>query len=294
MSQVTSHHNQGRGSSVNTEPSLTARERLAKFASSIIPVGFVAGILLLLISIQNGAETAVADVAGFLPVGWAFAAGMVASVNPCGFLLLPSYLSYHLGTEETGFYEQTAAKRLLKALQLGGVATAGFVAVLTLFGSIIAAGGRWLITVFPFAGVAIGGAMVLLGLWLVVTHKTIGIMAASRVTITPQRNLRNVFSFGIAYAVGSLSCTLPIFLVVVGSSLASQGLANSFVQFVGYALGMGSVLIAVTIGAALFRGTVAKWLRRVIPYVHQTSAWFLVGAGAYLVYYWVFITGSFL
>jgi cytochrome c-type biogenesis protein len=56
---------------------------------------------------------------------------------------------------------------------------------------------------------------------------------------------------------------------------------------------MGSILIAVTIGAALFRGTVARGLRRAVPYVHRTSALFLVGAGLYLVYYWVFITGSF-
>jgi cytochrome c biogenesis protein CcdA len=256
-------------------------------------VGFVAGVLLLLVQLQFGAETAVAGVAGWLPVGWAFAAGMVASVNPCGFLLLPSYLSYHLGTEEEGFYRQTVGKRLFKALALGGMATAGFVVILAIFGGIIAAGGRWLIAVFPFAGVATGLAMVLLGLWLLFAQRTIGVMAASRVTVTPQRNLRNVFSFGIAYAIGSLSCTLPIFLVVVGSSLASQGLANSFAQFVGYALGMGSILVAVTVGAALFRGAVARLLRRVVPHVYRVSALFLVGAGAYLVYYWVVISGSF-
>lgn len=286
---------QGRGTeSKNAFGSkLAARASLVKLASFVAPAGFVAAAMLLLVRLQFGAETAVADVAGWLPVGWAFAAGMVASVNPCGFMLLPSYLSYHLGTEETGFYEQTALSRLRKALLLGAVATAGFVVILATFGGIIAAGGRWLITVFPYAGVAVGGVMVLLGLWLLVTHRTIGIMAASRVTVSPKRNKRNVFSFGIAYAIGSLSCTLPIFLVVVGSSLASQGLANSFVQFVGYALGMGSVLIAVTIGAALFRGTVAKLLKRAVPYVHRTSALFLVGAGAYLVYYWVFVTGSF-
>ncbi len=272
---------------------LVAKERLIKPASFVAPVGFVAAVMLLLVRLQFGAETAVATVAGWLPVGWAFAAGMVASVNPCGFMLLPSYLSYHLGTEETGFYDQTALSRLRKALVLGAVATAGFVVILATFGGIIAAGGRWLISVFPYAGVTVGGVMVFLGLWLLVTHRTIGIMAASRVTVSPQRNKRNVFSFGIAYAIGSLSCTLPIFLVVVGSSLASRGVANSFLQFVGYALGMGSILIAVTMGAALFRGTVAKLLKRVVPHVHRTSALFLIGAGAYLVYYWVFITGSF-
>ena len=29
--------------------------------------------------------------------GYAFAAGMLATLNPCGFTLLPAYLSYYLG-----------------------------------------------------------------------------------------------------------------------------------------------------------------------------------------------------
>jgi hypothetical protein len=36
---------------------------------------------------------------------------------------------------------------------------------------------------------------------------------------------------------------------------------------------------------------VARWLKAVIPYVHRMSALFLAGAGAYLVYYWLFIAG---
>jgi cytochrome c-type biogenesis protein len=268
-----------------------APSRRAVIASFAIPVLIVGGLLFVMISLRDGVEAAVASVAGWLPVGYAFAAGMVASVNPCGFLMLPTYISYHLGTQEDGYYDQPVLKRSVNALALGAVATAGFLVILALVGTIIAAGGQWLIRVFPFAGVAIGGAMALLGIYLLVTHKTLGIMAASRVTVSPQRNLRNVFLFGIAYATGSLSCTLPIFLVVVGSSLASQGLANSFVQFIGYGLGMGTILIAVTIGAALFQGTVSRWLRKVMPYVHRMSALFLAGAGAYLVYYWLFIAG---
>lgn len=291
MSKAITPESRRRGSSASIKRGATTGGRLAILASLVIPVVFVAGFLLLLISLRDGAEAAVASLAGWLPVGYAFAAGMVASVNPCGFLMLPSYISYHLGTEEAGFYEQSVMKRALKALVLGGVATSAFVVILTIVGAIVAAGGQWLIRVFPYAGVAIGGAMIILGLWLLVTHRTLGIMAASRVTVSPQRNLRNVFLFGIAYAAGSLSCTLPIFLVVVGSSLASQGLASSFVQFIGYALGMGTILIAVTVGAAVFRGTVARWLRVAIPYVHRVGALFLVGAGGYLVYYWVFVAG---
>jgi cytochrome c biogenesis protein CcdA len=267
--------------------------KLSLLASFILPALAMVAILFLLISLRDGAEAAMSNLANLLPVGYAFAAGMVASVNPCGFFMLPSYISYHLGTEEAGFYETHVANRAVKALLLGGVATVGFVVVFAAIGSIISTGGYWLVTVFPYAGVAIGAAMIGLGLWLLVTRRSIGILAASRVSITPQRNLRNVFLFGIGYAVGSLSCTLPVFLVVVGSALATQGFAASFGQFIGYALGMGAILVAVTLGSALFRGTVARWLRVAVPYVHRMSALFLLGAGAYLIYYWVFYADFF-
>jgi cytochrome c-type biogenesis protein len=202
-----------RETSGSITPSAMPTGKLALLMSFVIPVLVVVGFLFLLISLRDRAEAAMSSFANLLPVGYAFAAGMVASVNPCGFFMLPSYISYHLGTEEAGFYEAHAANRLGKALLLGGVATVGFVVVFAVVGVVIATGGYWLVTGFPYAGVAIGVAMVGLGLWLLVTKRSIGIMAASRLSITPQRNLRNVFLFGIGYAVGSLSCTLPVFLV---------------------------------------------------------------------------------
>jgi cytochrome c-type biogenesis protein len=276
----------------STKDDPTTSGPLPVLASFVIPAAVFIGLFGLLLGLRDNAESAVADVAGLLPVGFAFAAGMVASVNPCGFFMLPAYISYHLGNEEAEFYQASPLRRLVKGLSLGAVTTAGFLVIFALVGGIISAGGQWLVRAFPFAGVAIGALMILVGLWLLVTHRTLGIMAASRVTVTPQRELRNVFLYGVVYAIGSLSCTLPIFLVVVGSSLASQGLLVSFSQFIGYALGMGTTLVAVTIGATLFQGVVARWLRKAIPYVHRTSALFMVGAGAYLIYYWVFFAGS--
>jgi cytochrome c biogenesis protein CcdA len=259
---------------------------MAGVLAFLFPLVLAGGLFALVITLRNSAETAMSQAADWLPVGYAFGAGMVASVNPCGFLMLPSYVSYHLGTNEEGFYDSSSRARIAKALILAGMATLGFVAVFTVGGAVISAGGNWLVRVVPYFGIAIGVAMFALGLWLLITHRTLGIMAASRLTITPQRNLRNAFTFGIVYAVGSLSCTLPIFLVVVGGALAGGGLLFSMGQFLGYALGMGSVLGAVTLATALFKGAVARWVGWVLPYVHRVSALFLLGAGAYLVYYW--------
>jgi len=251
-----------------------------------IPAIIVAALILLLVRLQTAAEAATTGLVGFLPFGLAFGAGVVASVNPCGFLLLPSYISYHLGTEEAGYYQAPVAFRLAKALLLGIVATAGFVVVFAGAGTVLAAGGQWLAGAFPLLGLGTGIAMAAAGVYLLITHRTLTLAAATRVSVSPRRNLSNVFLFGMAYAVGSLGCTLPVFLVVVGAASASRNLVQAAGQFVGYSLGMGLVLVAVTVGAALARGAVARTLRGLVPHVHRLSAFFMIGAGLYLLYYW--------
>lgn len=248
----------------------------------------VAGALLVLLALRDAAEARVADLAGALPFGWAFAAGMVSSVNPCGFFLLPAYLSFQLGTAEAAFQTVSVARRTARALTVGAAATAGFTAVMAAVGALVSGAGVALVGLFPYAGAAIGAALGGLGLWMLATGRTVGLAAARRVAVTPQRHLGNVFLFGMVYGLGSLSCTLPVFLLVVGSVLATGGgILAGLGQFISYALGMGAILIAVTLGTALFRGAVVDRLRRLAPHVDRASALFLVGAGLYLIAYWV-------
>ncbi|MGC9521703.1 MAG: cytochrome c biogenesis CcdA family protein [Anaerolineae bacterium] len=258
----------------------------------VVSGALVLALLVLVVGLRDGLEGAVARLSDLLPVSYAFAAGMVASVNPCGVLMLPSYALYQLGSVG-GTERRHVIRRLLQAIRVALVVTAGFTAIFALVGSVVAAGGQWLVAAFPYAGLLIGIAMVALGIWLLAGHRTLGIAAAGRVRIDPQRNLANMFLFGVVYAIGSLSCTLPIFLVVVGSSLAGGDLVASLGQFLGYALGMGVVILAVTVGTALFRRAVSRWLDKLTPYVHRFGALFLVGAGAYLTFYWIFIADLF-
>ena len=262
--------------------------RAALAGSLAVPAILVAGLLVLLVSVGTGLERAVSNLATLLPVGYAFAAGMVASVNPCGALMLPSYIFFQLGSEGA---QPSVLERLLKALRIAIATTAGFTAIFGVVGVVVSAGGRWLSSLFPFAGLIVGLVMLGLGVWLLLSHRNLGILAASRVSVRPERTLWNMFLFGMAYAISSLSCTLPIFLVVVGSALGGGGLLVSLAQFLGYALGMGAILAVITVGTALFREAVERWLRRLMPYVHRVSALFLVGAGAYLIYYWAVEAG---
>jgi len=261
---------------------------LALAATFILPALLVSGLLFVMISFRGGIEAGVANLAGLLPLGYAFAAGMVASVNPCGVLMLPSYVMYQLRSEGE---KVSTARRTWRAAVIASVVTSGFVLICGAVGGVIAAGGQWLVGAFPYVGLVIGVSMVGLGLWTLLSDRTLSILGGGKVNIERERGLKNAFMFGMAYAVGSLSCTLPIFLVVVGTSLTGGGVASSFGQFVGYALGMGTIIFLVTIGAALFRRAMGRWMRLVTPYIHRLGAMFLVGAGAYLVYYWLFVSG---
>jgi hypothetical protein len=58
----------------------TKESWLAIAATFVIPAALVIGLLFLLISFRGGIEAGVANLALLLPVGYAFAAGMVASL----------------------------------------------------------------------------------------------------------------------------------------------------------------------------------------------------------------------
>jgi cytochrome c biogenesis protein CcdA len=84
-----------------------------------------------------------------------------------------------------------------------------------------------------------------------------------------------------------LGCTLPIFLVVVGSAIKSQGFSNGLLQFLSYSLGMGAVLTSLALSLAVFKGGLATYLRRVLPYMGRIAGALLLVSGAYQMYYWL-------
>lgn len=232
-------------------------------------------------------EGNVAGIASLLPFGYGYAAGMVAAVNPCGCLFLPSLMAFYLADQTVE--HQPGWRRALAALGFGAFATLGFLALFAAAGILFAAGGAALAAYFSWAGIAVGVALLGAGLWSLATDRSFGIAAASRAlgVLDVGQAWRSPFMFGIAYAVASLACTLPIFLVVVGTSLVGAGVAPAAFQFASYALGMGTIVTAVMIAAAFFQGTVYRALIRLAPHIHQVAAAFLVGAGVFIVSYWL-------
>ncbi len=224
-----------------------------------------------------------------LPVAYSFGAGMVASVNPCGFMMLPSFAAFTVSGgrgASLAISGVSPVERGLRALRMSALVTLGFMLVFGIIGVTVSAGGRGLLQFFPWTSLVIGSGLIALGAWLLLPGKHLILPAATRVALPDGKGLGGMFAFGIAYGVASLGCTLPIFLVVVGSALASEGFLFSVLQFLNYALGMGLVITIVAVSTAYFQGAFVRPLRRVMPFVETIGAVFLVGAGTYLVYYW--------
>ena len=227
------------------------------------------------------------------PLGFAFAVGMASAVNPCGFAMLPAYLGLYLGDDEKEAKESHPFRQLRQALIVGSAVTAGFIVLFGAAGLIIGVGARaFIIDVLPWLGLVIGIALALVGSWMIGGGKLytgFAARAASKMGDPSKVSLKGYFIFGISYGTASLSCTLPLFLSVVGTSLAVSSIFTSLGQFVLYAMGMGTVIMALTIGMAFFKTAMVGALRKAMPYVQPVGSWLMVIAGMYIVFYWLTI-----
>lgn len=227
------------------------------------------------------------------PLGFAFAAGVAAAFNPCGFAMLPAYMGLYMGTGDGDGPRRHLFHDLGRALVVGGVVTAGFIVLFGAAGTLIGVGARSAVAdILPWLGLGIGIVLTITGSWLLGGGKLyteFAARAATRMGNPSQTNVRGYFLFGLGYGTASLSCTLPIFLAVVGTSFAVSSVATSLGQFVLYAMGMGFVIMGLTIGMALFKGSMVGAMRKALPYIQPFGTWMMLVAGSYIIFYWLTI-----
>ena len=213
-------------------------------------------------------------------LAFAFVAGSVATVNPCGFALLPAYLARRLAIHDDAL---GLSEAVVRALIAGAVMTVGFVLIFGLAGGAIMLGAGWLMSVFPWAGLVIGVMLIIAGL-AVLSGRSIGLSLVPHPS-SAAGGLRGDLVFGLGYGTASLSCTLPIFMAVMGTT-TTDGLLSGALSLVAYALGMGTVVVSLAIGAALSRNGVAAAFRGLLPYLTRAGGALLSLSGLYVAYYW--------
>jgi cytochrome c biogenesis protein CcdA len=209
---------------------------------------------------------------------------MVATFNPCGFAMLPAYLSYFLGLENARETESRADATVMRALAVGAAMTAGFVVVFGVLGLVLDPILSSIIDKLPWLTIVLGVVLVILGIRLLMGREIT--VSLPKISKGPEgRELGSVFVFGISYALVSLSCTLSLFIAAISTVIDQQNFFIGLGAFIAYALGMGLVLIVLTLAIALARQGVVKKMRGVLPYINRISGVLLVLAGFYVAYY---------
>ncbi len=217
------------------------------------------------------------------PIVLAIVAGGLATINPCGFAMLPAFLGLYAGAREE--HLPSGPTRLAQGVATGLLVAGGFLAVFATVALPIIYGATQIVRAVPWAGIVLGVAMILFGIATAIGfHLRFSIV--NPVKPGEERKPKAMFLFGIGYGVASLGCTLPVFLAVVGASLATGGAAEGLQVLIAYGFGMTVVLVVLAVAAAMLREGIARGMRRLLPYMDRISGTLLILAGTYLTYYW--------
>ncbi|WP_410811245.1 cytochrome c biogenesis CcdA family protein [Micromonospora sp. 067-2] len=212
------------------------------------------------------------------PLLLALTAGMLGAVNPCGFALLPAYLSLLVAGPPGA--RGAVGRALTAAVGL----TLGYVLVFGAFGLALAPLAGWLRPRLPWLTVALGLLLVVAGCWLLAGRRlpAPGWSArAPRLT----RSWPSMVLFGATYAMASLGCAVAPFLAIVVTSLQTGSTGRGLALFGAYALGMGLVVAVAALGVALLRDGLVARLRVAGALVPRLSGLVLLAAGGYVAWY---------
>jgi cytochrome c biogenesis protein CcdA len=216
-----------------------------------------------------------------------FIRGMVAAVNPCGFILLPTYLMYFLGLQ--GKLPGSQRASLTRALKVSAAVSSGFLAVFLVVGIISEAFTGWVVRNAKYATLPIGIALIVLGVAMFAGFKLPISTAASLGSGKRDNTVRSMFVFGVAYALASLGCTIGLFIATLFGTADREGYVQGVANIVVYGLGMALLVSALTVALAFANTSMLKLLRNGMQYVDRIAAFFVVLSGAYLLWYFYWV-----
>lgn len=216
-----------------------------------------------------------------------FSLGIVTAINPCGFAMLPTWLGYFIGRDTAD--QQARPEQVIRGLWVSLLLTVSFVAVFGLLGLAVShlVSEEAIARRTPWITVVVGLALIPYGLTLLTGRRS------SFSLLRPTRGPRSteawsVLGFGVSYAVVSVGCAAPLFLLHVAGSFSRDGIVGGTAVYLAFAAGMVAVVTSLTLSLALARGGLARNLRRLLPFTDRIGALALMLGGAYLIVYGIY------
>jgi cytochrome c biogenesis protein CcdA len=215
---------------------------------------------------------------------YSFILGIMAAVNPCGFVLLPTYLVYYLGTE-LNRQDENKTTTLRRGLSVGIAVSSGFIGLFLVVGIISRAFTTVIRDNAKYAALVIGIGLVAMGIAMLFGWKLP--IAQPDVSVQRKRTTWNMFLFGIVYAIASIGCTIGLLISVILGSINRHGFISGVISIVLYGLGMGLLVTSLTVALAFARVGLVSTIKKSFKWFDKVSAVLVILTGLYLSWYWL-------
>lgn len=206
-------------------------------------------------------------------VAFAFTAGAFSLLSPCGYALLPGYISYYLGSERS----------VGKALSSGFACTTGIIAVFAVIGGLASSLGVLVSQLIPVLDLVAGAVVILMGIIMLTGIELPPIPL--RTKTSKRKGLIGLFAFGIAYGLAAVGCSAPIFFSILFYAMA-KGLISGTVTFIAYAVGMGVPLIVTSLLVAEAKEIMIRKITNATVWFQKIGGILLIIIGIYLFYFY--------
>jgi len=213
---------------------------------------------------------------------YSFVLGILAAVNPCGFVLLPTYLLFFLGTREEE--NLTTSERLRRALVVGAGISVGFLGIFFVIGVISRLFTQWIELNAKYASFVIGIGLLVAGVRMLSgwTPK----FAMPQIGGVQTKTFRATVVYGVAYAIASIGCTIGFLTTAVFGSIAVNGFVSGVTSILLYGLGMAMLVTALTICLAFAKTGLVTLIKNRLNIIQKIGAGFVTLTGIYLIAYW--------
>lgn len=213
------------------------------------------------------------DISG---IAFAFTAGIISIFSPCGYALLPGYVSYYLGFDFS----------IVRGIYGGLACTLGLLTVFSIIGFLASSLGLLLQQIIPLLDLTAAIILVVIGATMLLEIQ----LPFLSVNVGPskKKGLPGLYIFGIVYGMAGVGCSGPIFISVFIQSI-TKGLVNGLAIFAAYAVGMGIPLVITSIMLAMAKDYLITRITKITPKIHRLSGIVLILVGVYLTYYYFII-----
>lgn len=207
--------------------------------------------------------------------------GMLAAVNPCGFVLLPTYLVAYLSVSEA----DDLHTRLGRAVKVGTSVSIGFVGVFLIVGAISRLFTNWIEVNAKYAALVIGIALIVLGIRMFTGWRP-RLWVPSLTGASRRGGVSSMVGFGVVYAIASIGCTIGLLTTAIMGSFTRDGIVSGVVSVALYGVGMGIFVTALTITLAFAKTALVRSGRGVMQVIDRFSSLLVMCTGIYLTWYW--------